>query len=155
MKRTYFVIFAISLLLMAFTNDALAQRGPGGGSRFIMEKLDLSDAQEDQISKLRVDHQKEMIDLREAVRQTRDKIRDLMESEDVSRENFLALHREMNEKRNAVSMARAEHKMDIYELLTEDQKQKMRQLRDSFFENRTMRSGDGRGRHHKGRHFGF
>lgn len=137
------VAIAVILVLAFFTLMEVSYAQPGrhcgnmgaNGFGFMVEKLNLTDAQEEQISKLRVEHQKEMIDLREDVRQTRKELRDLMDSDNVTREAFIAIHKKINEKQNALDLARAEHHFDVYELLTDEQRAKAKELRENFRNN--------------------
>jgi Spy/CpxP family protein refolding chaperone len=126
MKKNIFLIIFLSLVINGLFSNSLAQ-GRYFGDEFpppkhLIEKLQLSDAQQDKFEEFRFNHQKEMIDLRADLQQKILEFRKYLSSDNVSRNKVIGLTKEINEIRNKMALARANHKMDIYELLDDTQR---------------------------------
>jgi len=106
----------------------------------MLEKLNLTDDQQDKIEQLRLKNQEEMIDLRADLQKKRLAVEQLRQKGDYSRSNYLDLVNDLNASRDKIAVARANHRMDVYELLTDQQK-------DIFNRMPMMggRGGEGRG----------
>jgi len=126
MKKNIFLIIFLSLVINGLFSNSLAQ-GKYFGDEFpppkhLIEKLQLSDVQQDKFEEFRFNHQKEMIDLRADLQQKILEFRKYLSSDNVSRNKVIGLTKEINEIRNKMALARANHKMDIYELLDDTQR---------------------------------
>jgi Spy/CpxP family protein refolding chaperone len=129
------IVSIITGIFIASTISIFAQ-GYGYGNRFddrdglrehnrdrIHEKLNLTDEQESQIEELQINHQKQMIDFRADIEKKELELRELKSKGNYSREEFIALTKEISELRSSMHLARANHQMDVYDLLDSSQKE--------------------------------
>ncbi len=96
-------------------------RGPRFQAK-MFEKLNLTDEQKDKIEQLGIEHQKVMIDLRADMQKKHLAMKELMRKGNYSRDDFMNMVNEMNAARDKIAAARANHRMDVYELLNDQQK---------------------------------
>lgn len=155
MKKLIFILSTILLFSFLNPSDGFAQpKQKLYGKNFkenMTEKLNLSKEQQDKISELRAKHQKEMIDLKAELQKKMIDKRELRNS-DFTRAELLSSVKEINEIKNKIAIARANHQMDIYELLTPEQRkiwQVHKPMRDhmrmKFNHKRFEHDGFGRG----------
>lgn len=85
-------------------------------------KLNLSEEQETQLEKLRLNHQKDMIDLKSKLEKARLELREVTSKENFSRSDFLSAHKNLAKIREEIQLANANHRMDVFELLNKDQR---------------------------------
>jgi len=126
MKKTLYIIL-IGLLITAFAsyqNFAQPKKERMQFKERVMEKLDLTDQQEEQIETLRLKHQKEMIDLKADLKKQELTLKELKSKKNFTRNDFLNTVKKISEAKNNIALAQANHKMDVYELLTDEQKDK-------------------------------
>lgn len=132
MKTKFFIaviaIFSVLLVTESFAQmnkmkfrDRMHQR--------IEERLNLTDAQKTKLAELRDNHQKKMIDLRANLEKKEIELRSLNQSEKLNRSDLLKLTREISEIRNSMAIERANHHMDVYELLDKDQQKIFRDMK--------------------------
>ena len=88
----------------------------------IHEKLNLTDEQETKIEGLRINHQKQMIDFRAELEKKEIDLQELKNKGEYTREDYIGKIIELSEIRNRMQLARANHQMDVYELLDPAQK---------------------------------
>ncbi len=88
----------------------------------ITEKLNLSEEQENKISDLRTAHQKEMIDLKADLEKKMIDMKELKKNQDLSRTEMISAVENINTIKNTMAISQANHKMDVLELLNDDQK---------------------------------
>jgi len=122
------------LILMLFSSLIFAQRGECREIESLGTKLKLSDTQKDQIEKLRIEHQKGMVDLKAKLEKARIELREVTGKPDFSRNEYLASHTKMAKFREEIQLAVANHHMDVLELLNPEQ-------RKIFSEERLDRKG--------------
>ena len=127
MKKSIFLIVFIGLVALGLHSKSFAQ-GKFYGDDFppppkhLIEKLQLSDAQKDKFDELFFNHQKRMIELRAELRGKILELKKYKSEGDLKRSKFIDLTKEINEVRNKMALARANHQMDIYELLDDTQR---------------------------------
>ena len=117
MKR---IVMALAGLAV-FAMGAISQPGPGERWKSIHDELGLSDQQEEQIEKLRSDHQKTMIDQRGRIATARVELRDLLRAEALDRP---AIDKKMQEIANLevkAHSARLDHWAAVNKILTPEQ----------------------------------
>lgn len=113
----------LAVLIAAFISPlAFSQRGEGWNLKRLESKINLTDAQKDQIEKLRLDHQKAMIDLKAKLEKARIESREVMSKDDFSRSEYLAAHNKMAKFREDIQLAAANHRMDVLDLMNKDQR---------------------------------
>ncbi len=88
----------------------------------MFEKLNLTDDQKAKIEDLMIAHQKAMVDLRADLQKKRLDMKDLIHKGNFSRSDFLNAVKAVNVSRDKIAEAKANHMMDVYQLLTDQQK---------------------------------
>ncbi len=112
----------------------------------MFEKLNLTDDQKDKIDQLRLKNQEEMIDLRADMQKKRLAVKELQQKGSYSRSDYVDLVKNLNNSRDKINLARANHIMDIYELLTDQQKEifnKMQMMNESRGNRQCKMDGNG------------
>ena len=98
----------------------------------MLEKLDLSAEQKDKIQTLRISHQKEMVDLKADLEKAKIALRELKAKKNFPRNDYLSAVEKINNAENKISLSRANHRMDIYEILTDKQKEEFWEFEPGF-----------------------
>lgn len=115
----------LALVIAAAVNFYPQKSDQPRGERFrgrMMEKLNLTDEQKDKVEQLRIEHQKAMIDLRADMQKKNLALKELTSKGNYSRADYLNLVNDISSARNKIEAARANHRMDIYSLLDDQQK---------------------------------
>lgn len=139
------------LIAVCFSPAAFSQQREGLNMKRLESKLNLTDTQKDQIEKLRLDHQKAMIDLKANLEKARLELREITSKDDFTRNEYLAAHSKMAKLREQIQLAGANHRMDVLDLMNKDQ-------RKIIAENRLLNGGKknfgekGRGNHRSDRY---
>lgn len=94
----------------------------------IEEKLNLTDDQVNKIESLRLDNRKDMIGLRADVEKKEIELEELKNTINYSRDEYLKKVNEIISVKNNIDLARANHQMDIYQLLDENQKKEWNKM---------------------------
>jgi Spy/CpxP family protein refolding chaperone len=154
--RPKMIFFASLLTALLISGNIFSQGFPGGDrgknemrSRDrIKEKLNLSDEQVDKIEALKLSHRKEMINLKADVELKEVELDELKSTINFSRDAYLNKIKEIIATKDKIAIAQANHRMDIYQLLGDNQKkewnkmsrmmhdrkhQMMRKMRDKDF----------------------
>lgn len=141
MKR---ILVVFSIILFASTiiaDNAFAQRRNLGNSNFKgkgLESLNLTDSQEEQIEKMRIDNRKEMIDLRANLQKAEVELREIKLKKDFTRDEYVSAVEKINDAKNQIALARANHRMDVYNILDDNQKEQWLEMSDRFYHKRFM-----------------
>ncbi len=124
MKNSVFYVVMFAMVFLLFSADLNAQRKKifKEDRGYFHSLLNLSEEQESKISKLRIEHQKNMVDLRSELEKAKLDLRELQTSGNYSRSEYLSAADKINSIHTRISKARANHKMDVYELLSNEQK---------------------------------
>jgi hypothetical protein len=135
MKSRIFIITAIiSVVLISgniFSQEFRRGDRERDGMRMkdrIEERLNLSDEQADKIEYFRLDHRKEMIDLRADVEKKEVELEKLKNTLNYSREEYLKKVNDIISAKNKIDISRANHQMDIYQLLDDNQKKEWNKM---------------------------
>ncbi|MDH3268639.1 MAG: Spy/CpxP family protein refolding chaperone [Ignavibacteria bacterium] len=94
----------------------------------IQEKLNLSDEQTDKIEELKLNHKNEMIGLVAEIEKKEVELEQLKSSINFSREAYLNKINEIISEKNKLEITKANHQMDIYQLLDDNQKQEWNKM---------------------------
>ena len=125
MKKFLIPIIAL-LVIFGLNQNIFAQRDQYKGRQYQrennFEKLNLTTEQKSKIEALRLTNQEEMIKLKSELELKELELRKLKSSDNFSRKDVLNLTKEINEARGKIELARANHRMDVYEILDENQK---------------------------------
>jgi Spy/CpxP family protein refolding chaperone len=134
--KTLFVSF-IAVILLTFCSAGItnAQQGenekehkPGKEMKGMMQhkddlmkKLKLTDQQKEKIRDLRTTFQKNLIDLRADLKKNVVDLKALKSKDNLNRDDLIAAVTKVNNSKNAISLAVANHLFDLYQVLTPEQ----------------------------------
>ncbi len=123
MKNTI-VAFLSAIFIFATISDANAQKRGDMRQNFnrMHEQLNLTDQQKAKVEELRLKHQEQMIDMRAELEKARLENQKLRNSDNLNRSDVISQTKKMNNIKNNMAESRVNHKMDVYELLTDEQR---------------------------------
>ncbi|HED05757.1 MAG TPA: hypothetical protein ENI61_03630 [Ignavibacteria bacterium] len=134
MKRSLVALIIFFLFASVFTIDSYSQRMPNRPVRMknhsffmkqnkerIWKRLNLTKQQEVKMALLKINFQKEMIDLRAALLKEGLNMRDLKIKGEINRKNVISGVEKMNKFRDEMALEKANHLMDVYYVLTPKQ----------------------------------
>lgn len=121
--KTIKLIVAI-LIVTFFTGGSLSAQPKGKmNMRDNMRKmLNLTEQQQTKIEALRSEHQKKMVELKADLEKSQIDMRDFQSKGNYSRNDYLAALDKVSKAKDAIAKEMANHRMDVYEQLTADQK---------------------------------
>jgi len=93
-----------------------------------LNKLDLTDEQQEKIETMKLDHQMDMIDLKANLEKKKLELKELKNKGNYTREEYINDVEVINVAKDAIAILRANFKMDIYELLDAEQKKEWNEL---------------------------
>ncbi len=102
----------------------------------LMKKLNLTDEQKEKVAGLKIDFQKKMVDLKADLQKSKLDLQDLRVKGDLSRNDVLAAVENINKNRDAISLAVANHLLDVYQILTPEQQKIARENLPNFLQMR-------------------
>ena len=126
------IILSLLLTVIIFT-DSFSQ--PKDRRQFrdnIKEKLNLSEEQQEKIETLKIQHQKEMVDLKASLEKEKIAMKELKQNTNFSRTDYISAVERLNEIKNQIAVKHANHRMDVYELLDDNQKEEWLKSGDRF-----------------------
>lgn len=135
--------FAAILTLLMISQDILGQemmvRKRDRDQMQIHQQLNLTIEQQEKIDILKINHQKEMIDLKANLERKKLEMVELRNKGNYTREEFLNKTNEIISARNKIALSKANHQMDIYQILDENQKRIWNKFSAHFGERREKR----------------
>jgi len=142
MKLKIFALIAIISVLL-ISQDLFAQqnneRQRDGNKSKIHQKLNLTEEQQVKVDALRFGHQKDMIDLKANLEKKEVEMAELKNKGNYTREEFLNKINEIISAKNKIALSMANHQMDVYQLLDENQKKEWNKFSGNFREKREKR----------------
>jgi hypothetical protein len=105
----------------------------------IHQKLNLTEEQQEKVDALKFDHQNEMIDLKANLEKKEIEMAELKNKSNYTREEFLNKVNEIISARNEIALSLANHQMDVYQLLDDNQKKEWDKFSGEFGERRQRR----------------
>lgn len=141
MKR----LSAIALMLIvvsALSFTAYAQKDMQHARAGFIKKLNLTDEQKDKVHVFQEKHEKTMIDLKADLQKAVIDKREIVRKGNIDRKSFLDANDKIMNIKNKIGSEMANHKMDIYAILTPEQKQKAEKMAVFFFDNHKMGKGE-------------
>ena len=105
----------------------------------IHQKLNLTEEQQEKVDALKFDHQKEMIDLKANLEKKKVEMAELKNKVNYTREEFLNKVNEIISARNSIAISLANHQMDVYQILDDNQKKDWNKMSGEFGERREKR----------------
>ena len=118
------------------------RRGRRGGQ--FMDALDLSDAQKNDLQRIRNEYQPRFMEQREALFEARQTLREMMVNDNASSTELRRQHDQVLNLRQEIANLRFESMLEMREVLTPEQREDFAELMDERHENR------GRGRRGRG-----
>lgn len=135
--------FAAVFSLLIISQDILAQemmvRKRDRDQTQIHQQLNLTAEQQEKIDAIRINHQKEMIDLKANLERKKLDMVELKNKGNYTREGFLNKTNDIVSARNKIALAKANHQMDVYQLLDDSQKKQWNKFSGNFGERREKR----------------
>jgi Spy/CpxP family protein refolding chaperone len=128
MRKAYIVgilaILFIAFISAQFSYGQMDRRGLQRGNHFKMmkEKLNLTDTQSEAIEELHFSHKREMIDLKADIERKKLDMKELLSKGNYTREDYLLKIKAISDSKEKMALAKANHRMDVYDLLTEEQR---------------------------------
>lgn len=118
------MVFAILFINPAFGQDQDSVRGQRPFMRnHTFAKLNLTDNQKAKIQEIRFKQQSQMIDLRASLEKEKLAMKEkLRTSDNISRDEVVSEVNKISDIKNKIALARANSLMDVYEVLTPDQR---------------------------------
>ncbi len=131
---------------MGMGGHMMMKKGMGGGFPMLMAKLKLTPEQKEKIGGLRIAFQKSMIDLKANLAKDKLGLKELRLKDDINRNDVLDVVSRINKDRDAISLAVANHIMDVYSVLSPDQR---KIAKETIFKFRAKMHMMHRGQEHK------
>lgn len=124
-------ILFIALISTQFSYGQMERRGMNQGDhhKMMMEKLNLTDTQKDAVEVLHFSHKREMIDLKAALEKKKLDKQELLSKGNYTRDNYLGNVKAISDAKDIMAIAKANHRMDVYDLLTEEQRKTFDEMR--------------------------
>ena len=110
----------------------------GEFKEMMLDKLNLTDEQKDAVEKLKLKHQEEMIDLKADLEKKELAKKKLQSNGNYTRDEFVNAVKAISAAKNNIALSFANHRMDIYELLTPEQKVTFDNMRQMFDKRKPM-----------------
>ncbi len=88
----------------------------------MLNKLNLTDEQKTKIEDARLNHQKQMIDLKANLEKKLLALKELRVKGNLDRNDVVTAVKDINQAKNDIAIARANNMMDIYDILTLEQR---------------------------------
>ena len=142
MKLKIFALIAfisVSLVSHNLFAQQKNERQRDGNKSKIHQKLNLTEEQQVKVDALRFGHQKDLIDLRANLEKKEVEMAELKNKGNYTREEFLNKINEIISAKNKIALSMANHQMDVYQLLDENQKKEWNKFSGNFREKREKR----------------
>ncbi|MCH7826970.1 MAG: Spy/CpxP family protein refolding chaperone [Bacteroidetes bacterium] len=92
------------------------------GMHKMHDKLNLTDIQKDKFQKMKFSFEKQMIDLKANLQKSVLDMKVIRASDNIKRDDVINVVKKINGNKNAIALASANHRMDMYEILTPEQR---------------------------------
>jgi Spy/CpxP family protein refolding chaperone len=100
----------------------------GDHYKIMKEKLNLTDTQNEAVEELHFSHKREMIDLKAAIEQVKLDKNELLSKGNYTRDDYLGKVKAIIDAKEKMALAKANHRMDVYDLLTEEQRKTFNEM---------------------------
>jgi len=133
-------ILFIALISTQFSYGQMERRGMNRGDHheMMMEKLNLTDTQKEAVELLHFSHKREMIDLKAALEKKKLDKQELLSKGNYTRDDYLGNVKTISDAKDIMAMAKANHRMDVYDLLTEEQRKTFDEMKGRMGNKRNM-----------------
>jgi len=118
------VFLSIALISTQFSYGQMERRGMHSGNhhKMMKENLNLTDTQSEAVEELHFSHKREMIDLKADIEKKKLDMKELLSKGNYTRDDYLNKVKVINDTKENLALAKANHRMDVYDLLTEEQR---------------------------------
>ena len=149
-KSKYFAVATVAgMVAFLMAADASAGRGRGKGKRGMGGRLaaavELTTEQKVEIQKLKAKMIEELAPAKAKLGELRKQMRTLWEADNPSKKRIMAQHAEMDIQRNKIRARKVEFRIDVLNVLTVEQRTKLKQLKAKRGKKRGKRGGRGGG----------
>lgn len=148
MKTKIFSIVLIIAIVGLYSGTAYSQKKSSAKPfkkeffrQQMLNKLNLTDEQKTKIEDARLNHQKQMIDLKANLEKKMLALKELRVKGNLNRNDVIAAVKDINLAKNDIAIARANNMMDIYDILTPEQRKIWKDNMDFFKGPRGHRMG--------------
>ncbi len=133
-------ILFIALISTQFSYGQMERRGMNQGDhhKMMMEKLNLTDTQKEAVEVLHFSHKREMIDLKAALEKKKLDKQELLSKGNYTRDDYLGNVKAISDAKDIMAIAKANHRMDVYDLLTEEQRKTFDEMKGRMGNKRNM-----------------
>lgn len=132
------IISAVVISQNLFAQEMMMQNRSKNQMK-IHQKLNLTEEQQEKADILKLAHQKEMVDLKANLEKRKIEMAELKNKGNYTRDEFLSKTNEIISARNKIALSLANHQMDVYQLLDENQKKEWNKFSSEFGERRQKR----------------
>jgi Spy/CpxP family protein refolding chaperone len=117
-------ILIIVLMSTQFSYGQMERRGMHRGDHYklMKEKLNLTDTQSEAVEELHFSHKREMIDLKAAMEKKKLDMKELLSKGNYTRDDYLIKVKAISNTKEKMALVKANHRMDVYDLLIEEQR---------------------------------
>ena len=124
------VILFIALISTQFSYGQMERRGmhQGDHHKMMINNLNLSDTQKEAVEELSFSHKREMIDLKASMEKNKLDMQELLSKGNYTRDDYLNTVKTINDAKEKIAFAKANHRMDVYDLLTEEQRKTFNEM---------------------------
>ena len=133
-------ILFIALISTQFSYGQMERRGMNQGDhhKMMMEKLNLTDTQKEAVEELHFSHKREMIDLKATLEKKKLDKQELLSKGNYTRDDYLGNVKAISDAKDIMAIAKANHRMDVYDLLTEEQRKTFDEMKGRMGNKRNM-----------------
>ena len=133
-------IIFIALISTQFSYGQMERRGMNQGDhhKMMMEKLNLTNTQKEAVEVLHFSHKREMIDLKAALEKKKLDKQELLSKGNYTRDDYLGNVKAISDAKDIMAIAKANHRMDVYDLLTEEQRKTFDEMKGQMGKKRNM-----------------
>ena len=136
-------ILFIALISTQFSYGQMERRGMqrmqrGDHFKMMKEKLNLTDTQSEAVEELHFSHKREMIDLKADIEKKKLDMKELVSKGNYTRDEYLSKVKTINDAKEKMALAKANHRMDVYDLLTDEQRIIFNDMKCCMGNNRGM-----------------
>jgi len=138
----YRIMALIMVTTLILSNNISAEGNMQKKEQFqkqIHQQLNLSDEQQTKIDDMKLTHQKDMIDLKANLEKKELELRELKNKGVYTRDEYMNKVNDIISARNKIALSVANHHMDVYQILDENQKKEWNKMSHQFGERREKR----------------
>ena len=138
MKKKYFTLVAVAILAITFAVNAEAmgddkcEKMQDKGDDITSMALNLTDAQKEEARNLQKRHLKDVYSLEDKLTEQKRALKGLWLEKTPDEDKIFALKKEMMNTKNKLTQNKLDYQLSVIKLLTPEQKEKLKSLKDSM-----------------------